>query len=272
RYERSGTLNGLLRVRSFQQDDSHNFITEDMIGSEYEHIFELCKKFYGIFNLEYSFRLGTRPNKFLGKIKTWNKAESILKEILKKSGKKYFVAAGDGAFYGPKIDIIMKDSLGRDWQMGTMQLDFQLPQRFNLEYTDKNGEKKRPVVIHRVIYGSLERFIGILIEHTAGNLPLWLMPTQVKILTISEKQNDYANKILNQINKSGIRVKLDDNNESLGKKIRNAKLQKIPYLIIIGEKEVAENLITVESRIKGSVKIDIQSFITKLKEEIIKRN
>ncbi|MEK7634654.1 MAG: threonine--tRNA ligase, partial [Patescibacteria group bacterium] len=268
RYERSGTLNGLLRARSFQQDDSHNFITENMIGSEYEHIFELCKKFYGIFNLEYSFRLGTRPDKFLGEIKIWDKAESILKEILKKSGKKYFIAEGDGAFYGPKIDIIMKDSLGRDWQMGTMQLDFQLPQRFNLEYIDKDGQKKCPVVIHRVIYGSLERFIGILIEHTAGNLPLWLSPIQVKILPISEKQNDYAGKIFNQINEAHIRVKLDNNNESLSKKIREAKLQKIPYLIIIGEKEVTENLITIESRNKTSTKIDISSFITKLKEEI----
>lgn len=268
RYERSGTLNGLLRVRSFQQDDSHNFITEDMIASEYEHIFEVCKKFYNIFNLEYSFRLGTRPNKFLGEIKTWNKAEKILKEILKKSGKKYLIVEGDGAFYGPKIDIVMKDSLGRDWQMGTMQLDFQLPQRFNLEYTDKNGQKKRPVVIHRVIYGSLERFIGILIEHTTGNLPLWLSPIQVKILPISEKQNNYANKVFNQINEAGIRVKLDNSNETLGKKIRNAKFQKIPYLIIIGKKEIAENLITIESRNKTSTKIDISLFIEKIKEEI----
>ncbi len=272
RYERSGTLNGLLRVRSFQQDDSHNFITENMIGDEYEHIFELCKKFYGIFNLEYSFRLGTRPDKFLGEIKTWNKAEEILKEILKKSGKKYSVAGGDGAFYGPKIDIVMKDSLGRDWQMGTIQLDFQLPQRFNLEYTDKSGEKKKPVVIHRVIYGSLERFIGILIEHTAGNLPLWLSPIQVKILTVSEKQNDYANKVLTELKNAGIRAEMDKTNETLGKKIRSNKTKKTPYLLVVGEKEEKENTVSINARDnKEQEVLSLSQFTEKILKEIINK-
>ena len=187
RFELSGTLNGLLRVRSFQQDDSHNFISEDMIKPEYEHIFEICKIFYDIFGLEYSFRLGTRPKKFLGDKKTWDKAESILKEVLKKSKKKFIVLDGDGAFYGPKVDILMKDSQGREWQMGTIQLDFQLPERFELKYTDKDGKLKTPVVVHRVIYGSLERFIGILLEHTNGRLPLWLSPIQVRILSFTER-------------------------------------------------------------------------------------
>jgi len=273
RYERSGTLNGLLRCRSFQQDDSHNFISEEMIGAEYEHIFAICKNFYGIFNLEYSFRLGTRPESFLGEKSTWDKAESSLKNILDQSGKKYYLAEGDGAFYGPKVDIIMKDSLGRDWQMGTIQLDFQLPQRFGLEYTDKDGHKKTPVVVHRVVYGSLERFIGILIESSAGNFPTWLAPVQVKILPISEKQMDYAKSVEQELKKNNIRVELDESNETLGKKIRNAKLQKIPYLIVIGEKEVDEKMITVETRgfdNKGE-KMSLADFTTKILSEIKNR-
>jgi threonyl-tRNA synthetase len=253
RYERSGTLNGLLRVRSFQQDDSHNFITEDMIGSEYEHIFDICKKFYGIFNLDFSFRLGTRPESFLGDKETWDRAESALRKILEESGKKFYVAEGDGAFYGPKVDIVMRDSLGRDWQMGTIQLDFQLPRRFNLSYTDKDGSKKTPVVVHRVIYGSLERFIGILIEHVAGAFPLWISPIQVRILPISDKHHAYAKEVLATLRDAGIRAELDAASETLGKKIRNATLEKIPYVFVIGDKEVETKTVTIESRDSGKL-------------------
>ncbi|MCX6716030.1 MAG: threonine--tRNA ligase, partial [Candidatus Taylorbacteria bacterium] len=238
RYERSGTLNGLLRCRSFQQDDSHNFISEDMIASEYMHIFELCKKFYGIFGLEYSFRLGTRPKQFMGEIATWDKAEKALHEILKKSDKAYSIAEGDGAFYGPKIDILMRDSLGREWQMGTIQLDFQQPQRFGLEYTDKDSKKKTPVVIHRVIYGSLERFIGILVEHCACNFPLWLSPVQVKVIPVAEAFAEAAKKVHESLRAIMVRSEIDLSNDSFGKKVRNAKTTRIPYFIILGEKDI----------------------------------
>lgn len=248
RYERSGTLNGLLRCRSFQQDDSHNYISEDQIESEYKHIMEVCKNFYGIFNLEYKFRFGTRSENYLGEIETWNKAENILKKVLEKSGKEYSIAEGDGAFYGPKIDIIMKDALGRDWQMGTMQLDFQQPKRFDLEYTDKNGSKKTPVVIHRVIYGSLERFIGIIVEHYAGNFPLWLAPVQVKVIPVRENHNDYAKEVFEFLKENNIRAEVDLADENLGKKVRQTKNEKIPYWIVLGDKEVESKEINVESR------------------------
>lgn len=273
RYERSGTLNGLLRVRSFQQDDSHNFISEEIIGDEYEHIFEICKKFYGIFGLEYTFRLGTRPEKFLGEKITWDKAEDKLREILKKSGKQYTLTEGDGAFYGPKIDIIMKDCLGREWQMGTMQLDFQLPQRFELYYTDSDGNKKTPIVVHRVIYGSLERFIGILIEHYAGAFPVWLSPVQAVILPISDNQNDWAEKVYEKLRSEGIRVEINRNNETLGKKIREAEMQKIPYLLVIGDKEVGTKSVAIRKRGEGDIgQIEIKEFLKKIKKEIFTKS
>ncbi len=269
RYERSGTLNGLLRVRSFQQDDSHNFISEEMIGDEYEHIFEICKKFYGIFNLEYSFRLGTRPEKFLGEKATWDKAEEKLREILKKSGKEYIVAEGDAAFYGPKIDILMKDCLGREWQMGTIQLDFQLPKRFELYYTDRDGNKKTPVVVHRVVYGSLERFLGIIIEHYAGAFPLWLSPVQVAVITITEKQQAWAEAVVHKLKHAGVRVELHNENETLGKKIRNAETQKIPYLFVIGDKEVDAQTVAVRKHGQGDMgTMLIDTAVAQLKEEI----
>lgn len=272
RYERSGTLNGLLRVRSFQQDDSHNFISENMISEEYEHILGICKEFYGIFGLEYSFRLGTRPDKFLGEKDAWDKAEDKLRIILENSGQSHTVAEGDGAFYGPKIDILMKDSLGREWQMGTIQLDFQLPQRFDLYYTDKDGSRKTPVVVHRVIYGSLERFLGILIEHTAGAFPLWLSPVQVKVLPIGEAHFKYAEEVSEKLKAENIRAELDESNESLGKKIRNAKTERIPYMLVIGDKEVSENKVTLESRSDEKLgQIGIEQLVSKLKQEIKER-
>jgi len=275
RYELSGVLNGLLRVRSFQQDDSHNFITEDMIEEEYQEIFDICEKFYSIFNLKYSFRLGTRPDKFLGDSKAWNKAEESLQKILKKSGKKFTIAKGDGAFYGPKVDILMTDSLGREWQMGTIQLDFQLPQRFDLKYTDKTGNQKTPVVIHRVIYGSLERFIGILLEHTSGALPLWLSPTQVRIINFTDKNTDASEKVLKELKKEipNLRVESDFRNTTVQDKVRDASLMKIPFVIVIGDKEEKNNTLAIRTR-DGKVKysIKIQDFVLELKDKIENKN
>ena len=269
RYERSGVLNGLLRCRSFQQDDSHNYVTEEMIEEEYRQIMEICKEFYGIFNLEYKFRLGTRPKEYLGDIATWNKAEKALQEVLKKSGKEYSVAEGDGAFYGPKIDIVMKDAIGREWQMGTIQLDFQQPQRFELEYTDRDGKKKTPVAIHRVIYGSLERFIGILIEHTAGAFPLWLAPVQVKVIPVRTNHNEYAKEIFEMLKEGDIRAELANEDENLGTKVRSAKNNKIPYWVVIGDKEIEASLVTLESRDSGQLgKMPKEDLLKKLLEEI----
>ncbi len=269
RYERSGVLNALLRCRSFQQDDSHNYVSEDMIEEEYRSIMEICREFYGIFKLEYSFRLGTRPESFMGNIETWDKAEKALKNVLEKSGKKYSIAESDGAFYGPKIDIIMKDAIGRDWQMGTMQLDFQQPERFELEYTDRDGKRKRPVAIHRVIYGSLERFIGILIEHYAGAFPLWLAPVQVKVIPVRTSHNEYAQKIFEMLKENGIRAELDDEDTNLGGKVRDAKNNKLPYWLVIGDKEIEAKKVTLESRDSGTIgQISPEELLEKLMGEI----
>jgi len=271
RYERSGTLNGLFRVRSFRQDDSHNFVTEEQIAEEYGRIFDIAEKFYGIFGLEYKYRMGTRPEKFLGDVETWDKAESALKEILnKKAGKEnYIIEEGDGAFYGPKVDILMKDAIGREWQMGTIQLDFQLPRRFNLEYTDSDSNKKTPVVIHRVIYGSLDRFIGVLIEHFSGAFPLWLSPVQVAVLPISEKQNKYANEILSELKNTGIRAELVDKNETIGKKIREAETQKTPYIVVLGEKEEKNKTVALRKRKQGDLgEMKTKDLIDRLSREI----
>jgi threonyl-tRNA synthetase len=271
RNERSGTLNGLLRVREFKQDDAHIFVTEDMIGEEYERVFEIVERFYSIFNISYSFRLGTRPESFMGDVDTWNKAEQTLRAILEKSGKQFSVAEGDGAFYGPKVDILMRDALNREWQMGTVQLDFQQPRRFELSYVAEDGSKKTPIAIHRVIYGSLERFIGILIEHYSGAFPLWLSPIQAVIMPISDKQIPYANEVKKQIENAlpSLRLKLDDRGESIGKKIREASVDKVPYMIVVGDKEVAANKVAVRGRNEldlGAVSLEI--LIERLRDEI----
>src|SRR5258708_7154591 len=269
RNEISGALNGLLRVREFRQDDAHCFVTEDQIGEEYEEIFEIVEKFYSIFGLEYSFRLGTRPESFMGEIKTWDKAEKTLKDILAKSKKKFTIAEKDGAFYGPKVDILMKDILGREWQMGTIQLDFQQPLRFKLEYTAPDGSKKTPVAIHRVVYGSLERFIGILIEHYAGAFPVWISPVQAKILPISEKQNKYAKEVYEALKESGIRVEFDDRDESVGKKIREAEMEKVPYMLIVGEKEQKAKSVAVRGRNQKDLGVmKLNKFVKQISEEI----
>jgi threonyl-tRNA synthetase len=248
RAERSGTLNGLLRAREFRQDDAHIFVTPDQIASEYQNIFAIVERFYSIFGLDYSFRLGTRPEKFLGEKKTWDEAEATLKTILQATGRDYFIEEGDGAFYGPKVDILMKDSLGRDWQMGTIQLDYQLPQRFGLTYVDADGKQQTPITIHRVVYGSLERFIGILTEHYAGAFPVWLAPVQAMIIPISDKHLEYAAKVESTLADQGVRVEVDQRNESMGAKIRDAQLQKIPYMVVVGDKEQAEQTVAVRSR------------------------
>ncbi len=275
RNEMSGSLNGLLRIRQFRQDDAHIFVTEDQIKEEYEKIFEITERFYEIFGLDYSFRLGTRPEKFMGDPKLWDSAESTLKQILEESGKDFFIEEGDGAFYGPKIDILMKDSLGRPWQMGTLQLDFQQPIRFDLKYTDEDGTEKTPIAIHRVIYGSLERFIGILIEHVGGWFPFWLAPEQVRILTINDQMGDYVSKItdilgsvvlMKPVKYNEIRYTVDERNESLGKKIRDAAGMKIPVTLIVGPKdaealEVSVRLQDGEQKVKLS---DLKEFLENL--------
>lgn len=272
RYERSGTLNGLLRVRGFRQDDAHVFVTEEQVKSEYKNIFDIVERFYSVFGLEYSFRLGTKPKDSMGDPKTWGKAEQTLKEILEDSGKEYSILEGDGAFYGPKVDILMKDALGRSWQMGTIQLDFQQPRNFKLKYTSEDGSEKTPIVIHKVIYGSLERFIGILIEHTAGAFPLWLSPIQVKIIPIADRHTAYAQKLLEQLKDSKVRVEIDGRSETMQAKIRAAQLQKIPYMVIIGDREEQKNKISVRSR-NGENKpnLDIADFLKQINKEVAEK-
>ncbi len=273
RNELSGTLNGLLRVREFRQDDAHIFVTEDQIKQEYLNVFELVERFYSIFGMEYSFRLGTRPEKFMGDIETWNKAEAELKEILESSGKDYFILEKDGAFYGPKVDILMKDALGREWQMGTIQLDFQQPRNFQLKYTDHDGKEKTPVAIHRVIYGSLERFIGILIEHFSGAFPLWLAPTQVTIVPISDKFADYAQNVLEQLQTAKVRAEVDNRAETMQLKIRDAQMQKVPYVLVVGEREQNANQVAVRTRGQKELNVmDTQEFVKKIETEITEKS
>ncbi len=273
RNELSGTLNGLLRVREFRQDDAHIYVSESQIESEYLNVFEIVKKFYSIFDLEYSFRLGTRnPENFMGDIETWDKAEKTLNAILEKSGVSYTIQEKDGAFYGPKIDILMKDALGRSWQMGTVQLDFQQPRRFKLLYADTDGTLKTPIAIHRVIYGSLERFIGILIEHYAGAFPVWLSPVQAVVLSISDKHLEYAKSVVAKMKDQDIRVELNDKNEPLNARIRDAEMQKIPYILVVGDKEIESESVSIRHRgQKESIVQKLEVFTNKLKADIINR-
>lgn len=250
RNEKSGQLNGMLRVRMFHQDDSHNFVTIDQIGMEIRNILNIAKRMYGDFGLPYELTLSTRPNDFMGEIETWNKAEAELKEVLDDvCGKgNYRINEGDGAFYGPKIDIKMKDCLGREWQMGTIQVDFQLPQRFDLSYIDKDGSKQMPIMLHRVIFGSLERFVGIITEHFAGAFPTWIAPVQLKVISVSEKSAGYAKKVADYFGDKGIDVELDNSDERIGYKIRLAQLEKVPYMMILGENESSANTVSIRKR------------------------
>ncbi len=271
RNEKSGQLNGLFRVRMFRQDDSHNYIMESQIKDEIKDILEIAKKFYDIFGLEFILTLSTRPDDYMGELDLWDKAEANLRDVLDEiCGKNnYRINEGDGAFYGPKIDIKMKDCLGREWQMGTIQVDFQLPLRFNLSYIDKDGEKKTPIMIHRALFGSFERFIGILTEHFAGAFPLWLSPVQVRILPISDKQLDYAKKVQEELDKAGVRVEVDERQEKIGYKIREAQVQKIPYMLVVGEKEIEANAVGVRSRKEGDIgQMSIPDFLARVKQEV----
>lgn len=269
RHEKSGELNGLFRVRCFTQDDAHIFCLPSQIESEISGIMKLVDKVYKIFGFEYTVELSTRPEDSMGLDEQWEMAEGALKKVLKDLNVPYELNEGDGAFYGPKIDFHIKDSIGREWQCGTIQLDFQMPERFDLTYVGEDGEKHRPVMLHRVIFGSIERFIGVLIENYAGAFPTWLAPVQVKILPIADSHKEYALKVKEQLENVGIRVELDDRNEKIGYKIREAQLQKIPYMVILGDKEKEANSVGVRSRKDGDIgEMKVDDFIAKVVEEI----
>ena len=269
RHEKSGELNGLFRVRCFTQDDAHIFCLPEQIESEIINLMHLINEVYSLFGFTYTVELSTRPEDSMGSDEDWNLAEGALKKALEKENMAYKINEGEGAFYGPKIDFHIKDCLGREWQCGTIQLDFQMPERFDLHYIGEDGEKHRPVMLHRVIFGSIERFIGILIEHFAGAFPTWLAPVQVKILPIAESHLEYANQLKKQLLEEGIRVEVDERNEKIGYKIREAQLQKIPYMLVIGDKEVEANKVGVRSRKEGDQgAISITDFINRIKTEI----
>lgn len=269
RHEKRGELHGLMRVRCFTQDDAHIFITPEQIQDEVARIAKLINEFYEVFGFKYHVELSTRPEDSMGSDEDWARAEEGLKNALDSMGLPYVVNEGDGAFYGPKIDFHLVDCIGRTWQCGTIQLDFQLPQRFNLEYMGADGEKHQPIMIHRVCFGSVERFIGILTEHYAGAFPTWLAPVQVRILPVSDKFMDYANEVCAALDKAGIRVKVDKRSEKLGWKIREAQKDKIPYMLIVGEKDMADKTVSVRSRAEGDQgAVSLGEFITKIKEEI----
>ncbi|VVB82290.1 Threonine--tRNA ligase [uncultured archaeon] len=275
RVELSGVLAGLFRVIQFTQDDAHIFCKEDQLEEEIIAIMELIDFFYKKFNLEFDHvELSTRPEKRIGSDKVWDKAESTLESVLKKKKMKYKVNKGDGAFYGPKIDFHVKDSQGRTWQLSTIQLDFAMPERFELEYTDKDNTKKRPVMLHRVVYGSLERFIGVLLEHTNGRLPTWLAPTQVRVISFTDRSVDYAKKIIKKIGEEipNVRIDADFTQTTVPSKVKDAEIAKVPYIIVLGDREEKEKNLAV--RIRGNSKIEtfkIDGFIRKLKEEIENR-
>lgn len=272
RQELSGVLGGLFRVIKFTQDDAHIYcVNEEQIKKEVIGIIELISKFYKKFKFEYHVELSTRPEKRIGSDKMWSMAEKILEEVLKKKKIKFKVNKGEGVFYGPKIDFHIKDSLGRTWQTATIQLDFAMPERFELEYTDKDNKKKEPIMLHRTIYGSLERFIGILLEHTKGNLPLWLSPVQVRVLSLTERNKKAAEKIHCQLIKEGVRSELDVEEAPVSGRIRNAELSKIPFVVLIGDKEQKNKTLAIRHKSKVKFNVKINSFIKNLKKEINER-
>ena len=269
RHEMKGALHGLFRVRCFNQDDAHLFVRPDQLTEEIVGVVKLIDSVYQQFGFAYHVELSTRPEDSMGSDEDWEAAEAGLKTALEELGMEYEVNEGDGAFYGPKIDFHLTDSLGRTWQCGTVQLDFQMPQNFDLEYTDADGSKKRPVMLHRVCYGSVERFIGILIEHYAGKFPVWLAPMQVKVLPVSEKSRDYAHKVADAIEAAGIRVVVDNRDEKIGYKIREARsIDRVPYMVIVGEKEAEEGTISVRDRTNETHPSTIEDFCAKVREEI----
>lgn len=272
RHELSGALHGLMRVRAFTQDDAHIFMLPEQIKDEIKGVVKLIDSVYRTFGFEYHLELSTRPEDSMGTDEEWETAENGLREALEELNLPYILNEGDGAFYGPKIDFHLKDCLGRTWQCGTIQLDMQLPQRFDISYVGQDGEKHRPVMIHRVALGSIERFIGILIEQYAGKFPVWLAPTQVKILPISDKYMDYANEVKKALFDAGVRVEMDDRAEKIGFKIREAQLQKVPYMLVVGEKEAAENQVAVRSRDKGEMgSMNLADFVSMVVKEDAER-
>ena len=269
RYEKSGELGGLLRVRSFTQDDAHIFMTPSQIKDEIKNVVALIDEVYKVFNFTYHVELSTRPDNSMGSDEDWELATNALKGALDELKLDYIINEGDGAFYGPKIDFHLKDTIGRTWQCGTIQLDFQLPQRFELEYVGEDGEKHRPIMIHRVIYGSIDRFIGLLIENFAGAFPLWLSPEQVRLLSLTERNCDYVNEITATLRENGLRAESDNRNEKIGYKIREALNEKVPYLIIVGDEEEKNKTISIRGRgYENKSGLNLNDFIARLKEEI----
>ncbi|MDK2985517.1 MAG: threonyl-tRNA synthetase [Clostridia bacterium] len=268
RHELSGVLHGLMRVRAFTQDDAHIFMLPSQITDEIKNVIDMVDQFYNIFGFEYHVELSTKPEKAMGSDEIWEKATNGLKEALEQKGLEYTINEGDGAFYGPKIDFHLKDSLGRTWQCGTIQLDFLMPEKFDLTYIAEDGQKHRPVMIHRVVFGSIERFIGILIEHYAGAFPVWLAPVQVKILPIADRHIDYAVWVKEKLQTYDIRVEVDDRSEKIGYKIREAQLKKIPYMLVVGDKEVEEKTVSVRKRGTGDLGSEpLEEFIEDILQE-----
>ena len=269
RYEKSGELGGLLRVRSFTQDDAHIFMTPSQIKDEIKNVVSLIDEVYKVFNFTYSVELSTRPKDSMGSDEDWELATNALKGALDELKLDFKINEGDGAFYGPKIDFHLKDTIGRTWQCGTIQLDFQLPQRFELEYTGEDGEKHRPIMIHRVIYGSIDRFIGLLIENYAGAFPLWLSPEQVRVLSLTERNSGYVDEITKMLRENGLRAESDNRNEKIGYKIREALNEKVPYLIIVGDEEEKNKTISIRGRgFENKSGLLLADFITRLKNEV----
>ncbi len=273
RLEKTGVVSGLTRVRSFVQDDAHIFCTLDQVGDELANLFALVDEVFTPFGFEgVELMLSTRPEKFMGDPQLWDQAEAILKDKLRDADLSYEVDAGEGAFYGPKIDYFFKDALGRKWQLTTIQLDFSLPERFGLKYIDARSQEQRPVVIHRAILGSIERFIGVYLEHTAGDLPLWLAPEQVVVLPISEKFREYAQKVGKTLQTAGLRARVDDRDDKIGTRIRQAELQKIPVMLIVGEREAAANSVALRRRKLGDLgSRSVDQLLAELQEEIVNK-
>ena len=272
RHEKSGALHGLMRVRAFHQDDAHEFISMEQVESEVAHIMRLIDEVYKKLEFDYHIELSTMPEDHMGSLEDWEKATQGLKDAVEHLGLPYEINEGDGAFYGPKLDFHVEDCIGRTWQCGTIQLDFQLPQNFELSYTGSDGEEHMPVMIHRVVFGSVERFIGVLTENCAGKFPTWLSPVQVKVLPISDKFLDYSAKVLEELKAAGIRAELDSRSEKIGYKIREARLERVPYMLILGQKEEEEGLISVRSRFRGDEgQKQLKDFIADITEEIRNR-
>ncbi len=276
RDEKPGELNGLARVRSFSQDDCHIFCREDQVDEEIDRALAMTKEVMRTFDFKYRYRLSTsdkeHPEKYLGDRTTWDKVEQWAEKIMKRNGIEYFDGPGEAAFYAPKMDLIATDALGREWQLSTVQIDFFLPERFDLSYIDANGKEKRPVMVHRAIIGSSERFMMVLLEHYSGALPTWISPTQVQILAVSEKQQEYAEKVLEELKKAGCRAELAPSNETLGKRIREAELLKIPYILVVGEKETSSNAVNIRTRNKKETEtLPTKEFVKKITKEIRER-